>query len=115
MMLSAILLAHATQIYGTNVPDHFRGGEVAVYDRCLRLQMNDANDDWDGPDTAAPTVVQFSQLMSYCGPERLRAISALRGFIQTRHPKWSPEQVAPVGRVRPVGHGDSKDGQCPYP
>ncbi|HEX8365462.1 MAG TPA: hypothetical protein VF603_09295 [Allosphingosinicella sp.] len=92
MILSAVLVA-SLQIYGTDVPDHFRRGEVSAYVGCLRAEVNDANSPWDGPDPVAPTVVQFGQVMSYCSPERTRAISALRGFIQTRHPDWPSERV----------------------
>jgi hypothetical protein len=94
MMLSTILLAASAQVYGTNIPDHFRNADWRAYVRCVRSEVNAANEAWREPDPAAPTVVKFGQLITHCGAERSLAIFALRGFIQTRHRDWSPEQVA---------------------
>ena len=94
MMLSIALFAASAQIHGTDIPEHFRNRNVGAYRRCLRVEVNAANQDWSGPDPAAPTVVQFGQLATYCGAERSLALSSLRDLIQTRHPDWSSEQVA---------------------
>jgi len=94
MMLSIGLFLASAQIHGTEIPEHFRDRNVGAYIRCLRVEVNAANENWSGPNPAAPTIVQFGQLVTYCGAERSLARSSLRGFIQTRHPDWSPEQVA---------------------
>jgi hypothetical protein len=93
MTILAVLLAAASPVYGTDVPDNFRRGEVGFYIHCLRDEVNAAGTTWKGADPAAPTVVKFAQLMEFCGPERKRGISMLRGLIRTRNPSWPSEQV----------------------
>lgn len=93
MILSAVLLVASAQP-GADVPDHFRNADWHAYERCLRSEVNSASRPWPDTDRGAPTIQRFAQLMAHCGAERSRTISALRGFIQARHPDWSHEQVA---------------------
>ena len=93
MMLATILLFASAQIHETEIPAHFRDGNVRAYVNCLRSEVNSGNEPWRDPDPAAPTIVRFGQLVTHCSVERSQAASSLRGFIQTRHPDWSPAQV----------------------
>jgi hypothetical protein len=81
-------------IYGTDIPDSLRTNDLSKYTRCLRHEVNEANDPF--PETAldAPTITQFSQLITYCAAERSLAISSLRSVIKQRHPDWLPEKLA---------------------
>lgn len=92
-MTLALLLAAAAPVYGTNVPDNFRGGDVGFYIHCLRDEVNAAGTTWKGAPPDTPTVVQFAQLMEFCGPERKRGIAMLRGLIRIRNPDWPNERV----------------------
>ena len=92
MMLLATLAAAA--IYGTNFPDSFRGGEVSKYVRCMRNEVNEANEPFPEVSPETPTVTQFSQRIAYCKAERLRATATLTGLIKQRNPDWALEKLA---------------------
>ena len=92
-MLSAVLLAAAPPIYGTDIPPHFRDASWHAYNRCLRAEVNAAGEALTGGNPSA-TITEASRLIAHCGVERSRVISALRGHIRVRHPEWSAEQVA---------------------
>ena len=87
------LILASSQVYGTNIPDHFRDSNVETYLRCLRVQVNSDDELWSGPDPAAPTVVRYGQLITYCGRDRSGALASLRGFIKLRNPDWPAERI----------------------
>jgi hypothetical protein len=92
-MLASFLLATLPPVYGTDIPPHFRDASWSAYSRCLRAERNSANEPFRGPDPTA-TIAGASALIAYCGAERSRALVALRGHIQVRHPDWTAERIA---------------------